>query len=104
VSGRPNSPAFAFCIYGRADRVFRTALTGRFIHITDFHPDPHYKAGATFESGCHRRDKKGHKGKGKEKATDLELDWEEEEDEDLGNDSVTKGKGESAGRWGSGVS
>lgn len=29
-------------------------LTGRFMHITDFHPDPFYKKKATYESGCHR--------------------------------------------------
>ncbi|KAJ9103657.1 hypothetical protein QFC19_004232 [Naganishia cerealis] len=29
-------------------------LKGRFIHITDFHPDPHYITGGTFDSGCHR--------------------------------------------------
>ncbi|GMK57666.1 hypothetical protein CspeluHIS016_0405000 [Cutaneotrichosporon spelunceum] len=29
-------------------------LTGRFMHVTDFHPDPHYKVQATLESGCHR--------------------------------------------------
>ncbi|BEI80477.1 hypothetical protein CcaverHIS002_0110060 [Cutaneotrichosporon cavernicola] len=29
-------------------------LTGRFMHVTDFHPDPYYKVKATLESGCHR--------------------------------------------------
>ncbi|KLT41553.1 hypothetical protein CC85DRAFT_247424, partial [Cutaneotrichosporon oleaginosum] len=29
-------------------------LTGRFMHVTDFHPDPYYKRKATLESGCHR--------------------------------------------------
>lgn len=31
-----------------------TELTGRFLHITDFHPDPHYLTGSTLKSGCHR--------------------------------------------------
>lgn len=41
------------------------------MHVTDFHPDPYYKAGATFESGCHRlkgekpKSGKDQKGKGK---------------------------------------
>ncbi|KAI5451729.1 Endopolyphosphatase, variant 2 [Naganishia albida] len=33
-------------------------LKGRFIHITDFHPDPHYIAGGDFDSGCHRKPEK----------------------------------------------
>ncbi|KAJ9114260.1 hypothetical protein QFC22_005712 [Naganishia vaughanmartiniae] len=32
----------------------RRMLKGRFIHITDFHPDPHYVTGGSFDSGCHR--------------------------------------------------
>lgn len=66
------------------------------MHITDFHPDPHYVAGATFESGCHQLPKKKKKGKGKG------LDEEEEgEDEDEGG---LKGKEDVAGKWGSAVS
>lgn len=62
-------------------------LKGRFLHITDFHPDPHYKAGATFESGCHQLPKKKKKGK------------------DVGeNDGELKGKDDLAGKWGSAVS
>lgn len=34
-------------------------LKGRFLHITDLHPDPHYQWKATLDAGCHR------KGKGK---------------------------------------
>lgn len=30
-------------------------LKGRFLHITDFHPDPHYISGGSFDSGCHRK-------------------------------------------------
>lgn len=29
-------------------------LTGRFLHITDLHPDSHYKLGSTTDSACHR--------------------------------------------------
>lgn len=29
-------------------------LTGRFLHITDPHPDSHYKRGASSENSCHR--------------------------------------------------
>jgi endopolyphosphatase len=65
-------------------------LTGRFLHVTDFHPDPHYVAGATFETACHRKPKK--KGKGKGKGID-----ESDEDE-------LKGKEDLSGKWGSAVS
>lgn len=41
--------------------VLTTELKGRFLHVTDFHPDPFYKAGSTFDSGCHRAPKKGKK-------------------------------------------
>jgi endopolyphosphatase len=74
-------------------------LTGRFLHITDFHPDPWYVAGSTFDSGCHRRPKKkngkgskgkkgGKGGKGKDKNEGLKKDDDDEEDEEL------------AGKWG----
>ncbi|KAI9632969.1 Metallo-dependent phosphatase-like protein [Dioszegia hungarica] len=71
-------------------------LTGRFIHITDFHPDPHYLEGTSFDSGCHRvaedefdgadgqKKGKGKKGKGKKG------DGDDEEEE-------------VAGYWGSSV-
>lgn len=62
------------------------------MHITDFHPDPHYVAGATFESGCHQLPKKKKKGKGLD-----DIDDEGEEDE-------LKGKDDVAGKWGSAVS
>jgi endopolyphosphatase len=71
------------------------ALKGRFLHITDIHPDPHYKTGASFASGCHRIDKKS---KGKSKADDeFELD----------NNEFTLAKDKEkdrAGQWGSAVS
>lgn len=67
------------------------------MHITDFHPDPHYKGGATFESGCHQKPKKDKK------------DGEKIIDE-LDELNGGKGKGKSrkkdelSGPWGSGVS
>jgi endopolyphosphatase len=30
-------------------------LTGRFLHITDMHPDPYYREGTSEKSACHRR-------------------------------------------------
>ena len=69
------------------------ALKGRFLHITDFHPDPHYKTGATLESGCHRRPKPD---KGKARAFG-------ERNEDV-EDSRVRGKERFAGKWGTEVS
>ena len=100
--------------------VVELALTGRFLHVTDFHPDPHYKAGATFDTGCHRRpkeDNKGkhdgkkvHSGKGKGKALeveddDIDEDYEGDDDDDeFVKKRKSKRREEVAGRWGSGVS
>lgn len=90
------------------------ALTGRFLHITDFHPDPHYIPGATFESGCHRKPKhkkkkKGDKGKGRAlgergEADDAFADLDGEEGEE-GNEEAEgfKGKDALSGKWGSAV-
>jgi hypothetical protein len=75
---------------------FETELTGRFLHITDFHPDPWYRTNSTFDSGCHRlppKKKKGKKGKGGDKNKDLDGD----DDDD---DEVLK----VAGKWGTSVS
>jgi hypothetical protein len=33
----------------------RISLHGRFLHITDIHPDEHYRADASVSSSCHRR-------------------------------------------------
>ncbi|PWY80505.1 endopolyphosphatase [Aspergillus heteromorphus CBS 117.55] len=35
---------------------FSRALSGRFLHITDLHPDPYYEPGTTNERACHRGD------------------------------------------------
>ena len=32
----------------------QSKLHGRFLHITDMHPDPHYITGASESSACHR--------------------------------------------------
>lgn len=40
------------------------ALKGRFLHITDIHPDPFYKENTDPDTACHRgKDKKGRTGK-----------------------------------------
>lgn len=31
----------------------QSGLSGRFLHVTDFHPDPHYKVASAISSGCH---------------------------------------------------
>jgi len=77
----------------------RSELKGRFLHVTDFHPDPHYIAGATFETGCHRKPKK--KGKGKGKGKDKGGFEDEDEDEEV---DVVKDKEDLSGKWGSAVS
>lgn len=69
------------------------------MHITDFHPDPHYKGGATFESGCHKRPKKD--------KVDAQgaLDKLDEIKEGKGDGKGKSGKKEElSGPWGSGVS
>lgn len=104
--------------------VDRQQLTGRFIHVTDFHPDPHYRSGASLDEACHRKDpsrkkkkkhhkkKKGkgkHGGKGKGKmAFDREEEDEDEgdddEDEDNEMDAATAAKQPKAGYWGTAIS
>jgi endopolyphosphatase len=74
----------------RTDR--QTALTGRFLHITDFHPDPFYTAGSTFESGCHRKPEKKKKKKGKKGKKEVDGLKKDKEDDDEDE--------ELAGRWG----
>lgn len=75
------------------------------MHITDFHPDPHYITGGTFDSGCHKlpkkkKGKKGKKGKGKV----LEDDTEDEEEEEEGEVELLKSGEDLARPWGSAVS
>lgn len=76
-----------------------SALKGRFLHITDIHPDPHYKAGSTFDSGCHRKPKKDKKIKSR--ATENERGNELVDDENL--DTLKKTE-DLAGKWGTAVS
>lgn len=76
-----------------------SALKGRFLHITDIHPDPHYKAGSTFESGCHRKRTKDGKNKGK--VTENERSNEDLDDKKL--DTLIKNE-DLAGKWGTAVS
>ncbi|TBU49566.1 Metallo-dependent phosphatase-like protein [Dichomitus squalens] len=43
----------------------RRKLQGRFLHITDMHPDPHYRVGASEKKACHRgKPKKGKRAAG----------------------------------------
>ena len=58
------------------------------MHITDFHPDPFYTAGSTFDSGCHRKPEKKKKGKKGKKGKGFGKDDDDDEDEEL------------AGKWG----
>ena len=45
--------------YVPCDHLLRTGprrkLQGRFLHITDMHPDPHYRVGMSEKSACHRK-------------------------------------------------
>nr|XP_019009111.1 endopolyphosphatase [Kwoniella pini CBS 10737]OCF47892.1 endopolyphosphatase [Kwoniella pini CBS 10737] len=86
----------------------RRPLTGRFLHITDIHPDPHYKSGATFDSGCHRRNKKKKGQKGKGKVQSDEYDNMDDEDNDEDKHEIMKDKQKNgvdlAGEWGTAVS
>lgn len=91
-------------------------LKGRFLHITDIHPDPHYVTGGTYESACHRRQgKKTARGKDKRRLSDPDADSgdfddddEQDEDEDGGDDDrlnaakkrKAKERQGGAGRWG----
>jgi len=81
----------------------RAALTGRFLHITDFHPDPFYTTGSTFESGCHEVEKKKKK-KGKHVANVDGVEEEEEDDVEALKKGKSRDEDEVAGPWGSGVS
>lgn len=38
-------------------------LQGRFLHITDLHPDPLYRVGGSVSSGCHRKRPKKEKNR-----------------------------------------
>ncbi|ODQ64628.1 Endopolyphosphatase, partial [Nadsonia fulvescens var. elongata DSM 6958] len=40
-------------------------LTGKFLHITDIHPDPHYVSGSRVDNSCHSGKGKKHDGTGK---------------------------------------
>lgn len=90
-------------------------LKGRFLHITDLHPDPFYKEGATFGSSCHLRPgEKPHSGsaKGKwkrrldfygdEREEDVDFDAEEDFFNSTGVDSSSRHyrKSDVAGKYG----
>ncbi|BGP33633.1 Endopolyphosphatase [Rhodotorula toruloides] len=89
-------------------------LKGRFIHITDVHPDPFYRTGASEDEACHFKEKKKKKkGKGKRKEGKGKAAGSEEwslaaevdagEEEEL--DALVKSDGaRDAGYWGLPVS
>lgn len=70
-------------------------MTGRFLHLTDFHPDPFYIAGSTFKSGCHKLPKDKHKKGNQYEGHD---DQDDDDDRDEFKDELL------AGKWGSSVS
>lgn len=82
-------------------------LKGRFIHITDVHPDPYYRRGASEDEACHFKEKKKKKGKGKKgkgKAVSGQ-EWSVESEADFesegGADASLKPDGaRDAGYWG----
>ncbi|WVR08267.1 hypothetical protein IAU60_005314 [Kwoniella sp. DSM 27419] len=82
-------------------------LKGRFLHVTDFHPDPHYATGATFDTGCHRLPKqkkhKDKKGKGKLHSNGEIVESQDDDDHD--EDGLKDKDGvDLAGKWGTAVS
>ncbi|BGO93180.1 hypothetical protein NBRC10512_007569 [Rhodotorula toruloides] len=90
-------------------------LKGRFIHITDVHPDPFYRTGASEDEACHFKEKKkkkkkkkgkGKKGKGKAFGTEgwSVADGIEADDEDEVDALVKPDGARDAGYWGLPVS
>ncbi|BGP17928.1 hypothetical protein JCM10213_003936 [Rhodosporidiobolus nylandii] len=81
------------------------ALKGRFLHLTDLHPDPHYRVGASEDKACHfkqrRKKKKGKKGKNRKGGKELAMYEEEDEEKDDGElEELKKDKPREAGYWG----
>ncbi|GAA5822357.1 hypothetical protein JCM11251_006312 [Rhodosporidiobolus azoricus] len=128
-SSSPSTPQFTYSLsaYSPAHTPTppliprRKPPTGRFLHLTDLHPDPYYKDGASEDEACHfkqkkkRKKKKKHKGKGGGAERSDGKGWEgqggEEEEEDegeleVGSDSVKnkKDRPRTAGYWGLPVS
>ncbi|BGP41668.1 Endopolyphosphatase [Rhodotorula kratochvilovae] len=91
-------------------------LKGRFIHLTDVHPDPYYRPGASEDEACHfpakKKHKKGKKHKGKkgkgklivdepDAADEAGLDARAEGDDDEWEGGVARtDKARTAGHWG----
>ncbi|GAA5915507.1 hypothetical protein JCM8208_007469 [Rhodotorula glutinis] len=93
----------------------RPPLKGRFIHLTDVHPDPFYRPGSSEDEACHFVAKKKHKHKhgkhasvGKDKGDVRARDrparvGQDEDDEDEGFEDGAVGlsdKPRTAGHWG----
>lgn len=92
------------------------ALTGRWMHLTDLHPDPFYKSGTDEDEACHfeRKKKKHKKGKGKGKGVGIsnevgmglngETGGFEDDDEEDAVHVLGKDGSRTAGYWGLPVS
>ncbi|ODQ55757.1 Endopolyphosphatase [Saitoella complicata NRRL Y-17804] len=64
------------------ETVYHSKLHGRFMHVTDFHPDRNYREGALVDNNCHFHGKDGKKDKsleGLKKDKDKDKDDDEEE-------------------------
>lgn len=79
-------------------------LKGRFVHLTDLHPDPFYRRGGAESKACHFKKKKKKHYRAKNGTVgevvddengddDLDDQDEEEEDEEEGVSIARKGKG-----------
>jgi hypothetical protein len=78
-------------------------LKGRFIHITDFHPDPHYIAGGSFDSGCHRTADEDIVAESLRMSSGLGIS-QQTNITGVGMSNKKDKKQEGAGKWGSGLS
>ncbi|GAA5898204.1 hypothetical protein JCM6882_000103 [Rhodosporidiobolus microsporus] len=91
-------------------------LTGRFLHLTDLHPDPYYREGASEDEACHfkaKKKKKKHRGKKGKHGGKGVVSEEVEEGEDGEDDTGLEVRGKkdkkedkprTAGYWGLPVS
>jgi endopolyphosphatase len=108
-SSTPAQTPFAIPSTTPASTNLARPLKGRFIHLTDLHPDPFYKAGADEDEACHfDRKKKKHKkkkGKGKASSDGAEDDEYESELDDIDEvQALSKDGSRTAGYWGLPVS
>lgn len=64
----PSSSATQSVFQSEPATTYKKPPFGRFLHITDLHPDPHYEHSSAVKSACHRRKPKPHKPDGKQRA------------------------------------